>query len=170
VLKPLTELHSSIRIVFIMACNNLGVWTFHQARFRMHWILDLIIPVSRVHCPGDFCGDPVNCPSTTAAEAGLVAVQGPPDVCLCPSCTVTSASNLYECVQLLIVVEVPLPVHAATLLTFRTYSQIPNSISICPYVARKTTFQPPFSLTVLSFDKLALTFMWLAPSFEWISH
>jgi hypothetical protein len=43
------------------------------------------------HCLAGFCGDRVNCSNTIAEEAGLVAVQGLPNLCLCPLCTVPSA-------------------------------------------------------------------------------
>jgi hypothetical protein len=32
------------------------------------------------------------------------------------------------------------------------------------------TVHPPFSFTVLPYDKVVLAFMWVAPSFERISH
>jgi hypothetical protein len=40
------------------------------------------------------CGDRVHCSNTIAEEAGLIAVRDVPDLCLCTSRTVPSASNL----------------------------------------------------------------------------
>jgi hypothetical protein len=59
----------------------------------------------------------------------------------------------HECVQLIIVLEVPLQIHAATLFVLRTHSQT------CITTSATTTVPPPFILTVLPFDKVALAFV-----------
>jgi hypothetical protein len=65
----------------------------------------------------------------------------------------------HECVQLLILLEVPLQIHPATVFVLRTHFQISNPTSELSYVARTTTVPPPFSLVILPFDKVALAFM-----------
>jgi hypothetical protein len=44
-------------------------------------------------------------------------------------------------------------------LVFHTYFQISSTTSKLSCVARMTTVQPPFSLTILPFDKVTLAFM-----------
>jgi len=69
---------------------------FHLAVLRMHRMLVLLTPVSHGHCLVDFCGKSVNCSNTLAEEAGLVAVQGLPDLPLCTSHTVPCVWNLSQ--------------------------------------------------------------------------
>jgi hypothetical protein len=76
----------------------------------------------------------------------------------------------HERVQLLIMLEVQLQIHAAAVFVLHTHFQISSTASKLSCIAQTTTVLPTFSLTVLPFDKVALAFMWLAPSFSRISH
>jgi hypothetical protein len=75
---------------------------FHQGSFwRLggsvvvrHLVKSKMAPSLSAHCCADFCVDHVNYSNSITEEAGLVAVQGLPDLCLCTSCTVPSVSNL----------------------------------------------------------------------------
>jgi hypothetical protein len=95
-------------------------------------------------------------------------LQGLPDLCLCPSCTAPSASNVTNarncCVGDSIVNS-----RRHSLCTWHTF-QISSTTSKLSCVARTTTVPLPFPLTVLPFQKVALAIMWLAPLFEEISH
>ena len=62
----------------------------------MRLSLVLLTPVSRAHCVGDFREDVVNLSKTIAEAAGLVAVQGLPDLPLCTSQIIPCVSNLSQ--------------------------------------------------------------------------
>jgi hypothetical protein len=81
-----------------------------------------------------FRGDLVNSTNSTAEEAGLVAVQGLQGYCLGAPCII------------LIVLEVPLQNHAATVFIFRTdfETSVPLQIYL-PLLERQLA--PPFSLS-----------------------
>jgi hypothetical protein len=110
-----------------MARNNLGMQTFHLAHFRMHCTIDLLIPVSQAHTFADFCKH-VNCSNSTEEEDSLLckasqifawvhhALYHRPQIC-------------HKCVQLLIILEVPLQIHATTASLLHTHFQITSTTS-----------------------------------------
>jgi hypothetical protein len=91
-------------------------------------VLDQLIPVSQAHSFVDFC-EHVNCFNSTEEEAGLIAVQGIPDLCFGTSRTYHRPQICYKCVQLLIMLEVPLQIHATTASVLRTHFQITSTTS-----------------------------------------
>jgi hypothetical protein len=101
-------------------------------------------------CFADFSGDRVNCSNTITEEVGLSAGQCLPDHTLYRRPQIS-----HECIQWLIVLEI----HADTVFVHRTFFQNSSITPELSCVARKTPVQPPFNLTVLSFDKVALAFM-----------
>jgi hypothetical protein len=133
--------------------------------------LDLLIHVSHAHRFADFCGDHVNCSNTIAEEVRPVAVLCLPELCLFTPCTVRTiglkfvmkASNYqswwrFRC--------------KSTSLTscishiFSNFQSNFKIILLCSNDCRSAAI----ILTILPFDKMALAFMWLTPSFARISH
>jgi hypothetical protein len=128
----------------------------------MHCTRDLPIYVSRAHCFEDFCGDRANCSSTTTEEWDALLCKASQIFACAHHALYHPAQICHRCVQLLIVLEAPLQIHAVTVFVLRTHFQIPSTISKLFCVARKTNILPPFSFTLLLFDQVALAFMWLA--------
>jgi hypothetical protein len=88
----------------------------------MRCTLDLLIPVSRAHNFADFCGGRVNCSIATAEETGLVAVQVlPRSFARAHHALYHRHQICYERGQLVIVLEVPLQIHAAIIFVLRIY-------------------------------------------------
>jgi hypothetical protein len=61
--------------------------------------------------------------------------------------------------QLLIMLEVLLQICAATVFVLHSHFQISSITSKLPCISETTTILPPFSLTILPFDKVALAFL-----------
>jgi hypothetical protein len=138
--------------------------------FRLRCTIALLIPVRLAHCFAEFCGDRVSCSSTITEEAGLTAEQELPGLCTCKSCAEPSALNLSLMHATVNHVGVSNANSRRHSLCTCTHFQISITTSKLSFVARMTTVPPPFSLTFLPFDRMALAFVWLAPSFERISH
>ena len=94
-LKPLTKLHSAIRIIVIYYVNNVWMYTFHLKAFRMHRTLELLTRITCTLCSRHpwWCCKPFK---TTDEEARLVTVRGLPDLPLCTSQMVPCVSNLSQ--------------------------------------------------------------------------
>jgi hypothetical protein len=145
---------------------------FHQGSFwRLgdsvsvrHLVASKMAHSHIAQCSAEFCGVHANSSSTTREAAELFVVQCPPDHALNHRPQIP-----HECTQLLITLEIPFQIHADTVFVLCTLFQISSPTPELSCVARKTPVQPPFRLTVLPFDKVALAFMWLEPSFERLS-
>jgi hypothetical protein len=137
----------------------------------MHSTLYLLIPFSHALYFADFYGDCVNYSNTIAEEAGFIAVQGLPDFCMSTSCAVPSASDLSQMHSFINCVgdSDANSHHHHCFFVLCTHFQISSTTSKLSCVAQTTTIAQPFSLSVLPFNKVALAFMQLAPSFERIS-
>jgi hypothetical protein len=153
------------RSSLFMAYNNVEMQTIHLARFRIGYTLDLLIPVSCAHCFAYFCDDRVSCSN----RDGTRCSARPHNACAHHALYHRSQVH-HEWLKLLVVLEVPLQIHAASVFVLCLRSQIPVTTSKLSSMTQTTTVPLAFSFTVLPHDKVALAFTWLTPSFDWISH
>jgi hypothetical protein len=106
--------------------------------------LDLLIPISHEHCFADFHSDSVNCSAPQ---------QKSRDSLLCKASQIFACAHhalyhrpqiCHKCMQLLIMLEVPLQIYATTVFVLCTHFQISSTTSKLSCIAQTTTILPPF--------------------------